>query len=94
LSSIFSNKNNNLRGIKTCNMSFFKEDCLKVNGFNGDFIGWGREDSEFVVRLLNSGVHRQNIKFNCIAYHIWHSENTRESLKVNDETLKILLKIN
>lgn len=92
LSSVFSNKKDNLKGIKTCNMSFFREDYLKVNGFNEDFVGWGREDSEFVVRLLNSGIHRQNIKFNCIAYHIWHSENTRESLKVNDEILKNSIK--
>ncbi|MCK5110276.1 MAG: glycosyltransferase family 2 protein [Arcobacteraceae bacterium] len=87
LSFIFSNKKDNLKGIKTCNMSFYKADCLKVNGFNEDFIGWGREDSEFVVRLLNTGVHRQNIRFNCIIYHIWHNENTRDSLKVNDEML-------
>ncbi len=88
LSYIFSIKKDNLKGIKTCNMSFFKEDCLSVNGFNEDFVGWGREDSEFVVRFFNSGIHRQTIKFNCIAYHIWHNENTRESLKENDMILE------
>ena len=92
LSSIFSVKKDTLKGIKTCNMSFFKDDCLKVNGFNEDFEGWGREDSEFVVRLFNSGIKRQTIKFNCIAYHIWHNENSRESLSKNDEILENAIK--
>lgn len=87
LSKIFSNKKDTLRGIRTCNMSFFKEDCIKINGFNDDFIGWGREDSEFIVRMLNSGIHRQTVKFNCIGYHIWHNENKRDSLPRNDQLL-------
>ena len=37
LSLIFSNKKNYLRGIKSCNMAFFKNDCVNINGFNNDF---------------------------------------------------------
>lgn len=85
---LFTNYSTNHKGIKTCNMSFYKSECLKVNGFNEDFVGWGREDSEFVERLYNSGIKRKNIKFNCIAYHIWHQENSRASLKENDDILE------
>jgi len=92
LAKIFSTKQDTLKGIKTCNMSFFKDDCIRVNGFNEDFEGWGREDSEFVVRLFNNDIHRQTIKFNCIAYHIWHDENTRESLQRNDQILENTIK--
>ncbi len=88
LSSLFSMQKNNLKGIKTCNLAFFKEDCIAINGFNEDFIGWGREDSEFAERLLNSGIKRQDIKFNAIAYHLYHHENTRASLPQNDAILK------
>lgn len=88
LSKLFSYQSKTLTGIKTCNMSFFKADCLKVNGFNEDFIGWGREDSEFVVRLLNSGIKRKNIKFNCVAFHLWHNENPRNNLNENDKILQ------
>lgn len=94
LSNLFSNKKDNLKGIKTCNMSFFKSDCININGFNEDFIGWGREDSEFIVRLLNSGIHRKNIKFNTIVYHIWHNENSRKSLQQNDDLLNHTIKKN
>ena len=33
LSRIFTKVNRNLRGIRSCNMSFFKEDLIRVNGF-------------------------------------------------------------
>ena len=88
LSKIFSNKKNHLRGVKSCNIAFYKKDCMSINGFNNDFEGWGREDSEFVVRLINSGVKRKNIRFNAIQFHLWHNENSRLSLKRNDAMLE------
>ena len=88
LSLIFSNKKNHLRGIKSCNMAFYREDCININGFNNDFEGWGREDSEFVVRMMNSGMKRKNIRFCAIQYHLWHDENNRESLKINNLMLE------
>ncbi len=88
LSSLFSKKKNYLRGVKTCNISFFKKDCININGFNNHFEGWGREDSEFVSRLLNYGIKRKNLRFNAIQFHLWHSENTRLSLAQNDLILK------
>jgi len=88
LKSFFTKYTKSHKGIKTCNMSFFKSDCINVNGFNEEFTGWGREDSEYVERLYNSGIERKNIKFNCIAYHIWHNENSRNFLCVNDDILQ------
>jgi len=87
LSKLFSKKKNYLRGIKTCNMSFFKKDCIAINGFNNNFEGWGREDSEFAIRLLNSGINRKNLRFSGIQFHLWHTENTRVSLRQNDVIL-------
>ena len=65
-------------------MAFFKKDCINVNGFNNDFEGWGKEDSEFVVRLLNNGINRKNLRFNALQFHLWHNESTRASLKQNE----------
>jgi len=87
-SKIFSKYTTSLRGIKTCNFALFREDFFRVNGFDNRFIGWGREDSEFAVRLLNSGIKRKNLKFLAIAYHLWHQENSRESLPKNDKRLQ------
>ncbi len=76
-----------LHGIRGCNMGFFREDALAVNGFNNDFVGWGREDSEFVARLFNNGVRRANLKYAAIAYHLWHHEAERAALPENDRLL-------
>jgi glycosyltransferase involved in cell wall biosynthesis len=87
LSSVFSSKKKYLHGIKSCNMAFYKKDCLKINGFNNDFEGWGREDTEFVVRLINNGIKRKSVRFNLIQFHLWHNENSRMSLEKNDAIL-------
>jgi glycosyltransferase involved in cell wall biosynthesis len=88
LSNFFHKKKNYLSGIKSCNLAFFKQDCIDVNGFNNLFEGWGREDSEFVIRLMNNNIQRKTIHFNSIQFHLWHDENPRISLEQNDALLK------
>ena len=85
LSKVFSSKKNYLKGVRSCNMAFFKDDCMKVNGFNEDFIGWGREDSEFGIRLMNIGIKRRDLKFKAIGYHIHHEGISREMLEKNHQ---------
>lgn len=84
LSKIFSQKRNNTNSVRGCNMGFWKQDLIKVNGFNNDFVGWGREDSEIVIRLLNAGLNRLYLKFAAVAYHLYHHEIDRGSLPEND----------
>lgn len=74
----------NTRG---CNMSFWKEDLIKVNGYNEEMTGWGREDSEISVRLVNLGLTMKRIKFGAIQFHQYHKENSRSGLNKNDEIL-------
>jgi glycosyltransferase involved in cell wall biosynthesis len=88
LSFIFSTKKNHLQGVKSCNMGFYKKDCMKINGFNNAFEGWGREDTEFIVRMINSGINRKNIRFNAIQFHLWHNENSRGLLERNNAILE------
>ena len=87
LCKLFSKQRKSIKGIKTCNFALYAEDAYKVNGFNECFVGWGREDSEFAVRLMNAGIARRDVKFNAIAYHLYHMENTREALPSNDKIL-------
>ena len=76
---ILSIKNQKLNRIRGCNFSLFKEDIIKVNGFNEEFISWGKEDSEFVQRLFNHGIYRKNLKFSGIQYHLFHNEGSSNS---------------
>ncbi len=88
LANIFSQNKLSLAGIKTCNLAFWRQDAIDINGFNEDFIGWGREDSDFALRLMNSGVKRYNIKFMAVAFHLYHKECLRGRLSANDALLK------
>ena len=88
ISSLMTRDKNFLGGIKSCNMAFFKEDCINVNGFNNDFEGWGREDSEFAVRLFNNGIRRKSLHFNAIQYHLSHQDNKNTLISRNDEILQ------
>ncbi|MCK6263268.1 glycosyltransferase family 2 protein [Vibrio sp. ZSDE26] len=76
------------KSTRSCNMSFWREDALSVNGFNNEFVGWGREDSEFVYRLLHLGLDRLYLKFSAAGIHLYHKENPRESLEKNDRIFK------
>ena len=88
LARLFSFRSRRLPGVKTCNFAFWREDALAINGFNEEFVGWGREDSEFTARLLNTGVRRQNLKFCALGYHLHHSMNERDRLVINDSILR------
>jgi glycosyltransferase involved in cell wall biosynthesis len=94
LSSLFYIKLiNRYKCIKGCNMSFWKEDLVKVNGYNEEFIGWGSEDKELVVRLYNNGIYGQRLKFAAIAYHLHHSKNIDSNrLTQNNKMLEKALK--
>lgn len=87
LSQIFAKPNNSMKRAISCNMSFWKTDIVQINGFNEDFVGWGREDSELVARFINSGFQRINLKFCANGFHIYHKENDRKNLSQNDELL-------
>jgi len=85
----FAREHTGVRGIKTCNFGLFRVDLLAVNGFNEDFVGWGREDAELAARLLASGVRRKDPPFSAVVYHLWHEEKSRNRLAENDRLLEM-----
>jgi len=68
-------KNRKLKGIKSCNMSFFRKDIIAVNGFNEDFEGWGNEDSELACRFFKYGLFKKVHPFMAVCFHLWHPSN-------------------
>lgn len=80
-----------LSGVRSCNLGLFRDDLVAVNGFNEEFVGWGREDSELVARLFNHGLKRKSHPFMAACYHLWHAENDRNRLPLNDELLKQMI---
>lgn len=56
-----------------CNVSFWREDLLRVNGYDERMHGYGSEDLEIDIRLRNAGLRRSQIKFAALALHLEHS---------------------
>lgn len=55
-----------------CNVSFWREDLLRVNGYDERMHGYGSEDLEIDIRLRNAGLRRSQIKFAALALHLEH----------------------
>jgi len=73
-------RSSKLRG---CNMSFWRSDFLKINGFNESLTGWGVDDSEMIQRLINIGVQGKRLKYKGIVYHIYHKEQNKSHIHIN-----------
>ncbi len=86
-SHLFSYSLSDLTRTRGCNQSFWKADIFEVNGFNEDFVGWGREDTEFMVRMLNAGKHCFKVKMEGFGYHLHHPESSKQMLKTNQQIL-------
>lgn len=68
----------------SANIGVWKDDLLKVNGFNEEFVGWGREDSELGVRMMNAGIKIRFLKFAAIGIHLFHQEKRFFSEKAQE----------
>jgi glycosyltransferase involved in cell wall biosynthesis len=77
-----------LRGIRGCNLAIWRDDLVRVNGYNEAFTGWGREDSELAVRLMNSGIRRLDLRGHALCFHLWHPPASRAGLTTNDVLLE------
>ena len=76
------------KGVRSSNMSLWRTDIERVNGFDESFVGWGNEDCEFVVRLANVGTVRRNLKFAAIAFHLYHPEHSKDAVPRNAAILE------
>jgi len=75
------------RGARACNLAVWRADLDRVDGFDADYSGWGREDSDFIVRLLRAGVRRKDGTFATGVLHLWHAEADRSQLSANEDKL-------
>ncbi len=76
--------NSSLKGVLGSTLAYWRADSILINGYNEEMSGWGCEDNEFVVRLLNAGIRRQNLFFSGIQYHLEHPINSRTDATFNN----------
>jgi glycosyltransferase involved in cell wall biosynthesis len=75
------------QGAKTCNLSAWRGDLLRVNGLDESYTGWGLEDSDLVIRLLRAGIYNKSARFSVPVFHLWHPLNDRSNLEENRRRL-------
>jgi glycosyltransferase involved in cell wall biosynthesis len=75
------------QGARSCNLAIWRSDLDRVDGFDADYSGWGREDSDIIVRLLHAGVRRKDGVFAIGVLHLWHPEADRSQLSENERRL-------
>lgn len=78
-----------LRGIRGCNLAVWMDDIRRINGFNEDFIGYGREDDDFVARLSHCGIKRLNLRFAGIGCHLHHPVAPRDRFTENAKLVEL-----
>jgi len=66
------------RGIIGCNMAFWRDDLVAVNGFDEDYSGWGvGEDSDIGTPLYHLGRRRKFVYGRAITFHLNHPQLPR-----------------
>ena len=83
LSHFFKFKSNSINKTRGCNFACWKKDFEKVNGYNEDMVGWGFEDTELSVRLINNNLVNMRLKFVALTYHLYHLIQEKDKNEVN-----------
>lgn len=80
------------KGVKTCNLSAWREDLVAVNGFDESFAGkWGLEDSDLAIRLIHAGIRHKSARFAASVFHLWHREADKRGFDDNQRLLDELI---
>ncbi len=74
--------------IRSCNLSLWRSDFERINGFDESFVGWGHEDADFVLRLHHAGLVRKNGFFATEVFHLWHKEAARNQESHNAQVVR------
>jgi glycosyltransferase involved in cell wall biosynthesis len=75
------------RSARGTNLAIGRDDLARVDGFDATFNGWGREDSDIMVRLIRAGVRRKDGRYATAVLHLWHPEFDRSRLPDNERRL-------
>jgi len=69
-----------------CNCSLYKNLYMDINGYDEDFLGFGDEDADLGVRVLNQGKFIRSVRNLAIVFHLHHPgtwDFTTEQFKQN-----------
>lgn len=57
------------------NFSVYRDDFLRVNGYDERIVGRGLEDNNLCTRFLNSGLEMCSVRYEALQYHCFHASD-------------------
>ena len=69
---LFAKPNRSARALKSCNLAFWRQDLVALNGFEERLEGWGLEDLELCARAYHHGLWRRDLRMGAGLIHLWH----------------------
>jgi predicted glycosyltransferase involved in capsule biosynthesis len=91
LSKYFIYESTDWYDTQSANLSVWKKDFIHVNGFNEEFEGWGREDSELALRLIRSGLKKLELRFCAVTFHLAHGKDNKHTyVQATEKNQKLL----
>lgn len=72
LRALYGRPHKSRTGAKSCNLAFWRDDLVRLNGFNEAMEGWGLEDAELAARAFHAGLVRRDLRLGGSAVHLWH----------------------
>lgn len=66
------------------NLALWREDFLRINGFDENYRGWGCEDDDLGLRLHQAGIRVCSIRRWTRTYHLWHPRAATAPQKVSN----------
>jgi glycosyltransferase involved in cell wall biosynthesis len=79
------------KSARGANLAIQRGDLDRIDGFDAAYSGWGREDSDIIIRLMRIGTRRKDGRFATTVLHLWHPENDRSRLPENDRMLDAVI---
>ena len=80
--------------VRTCNLGIHTEDFLEIEGFDESYVGWGKEDSDLALRLLNAGIIIKDARYACCVAHLNHQVEPTDRLDINNKKLQKVIENN
>jgi len=82
--------NNSVATVRTCNMGIGFDEFVRCGGFDESYIGWAREDTDFVLRAVRGGLNIKNGRCGCNMFHLYHGGD-KGRVSPNDDRLSRLV---
>ncbi|SDD42185.1 Glycosyltransferase involved in cell wall bisynthesis [Dyadobacter soli] len=88
LQSLGQRKEMKSRSVRGSNLAYWKDDFLRVNGYNNELSGWGHEDEELAARFINNNIIKKIVKLGAVQYHLHHEELPRSNEPFHREIIE------